>query len=164
VIYVNSGCASSEWEEAKHTAEQLSHWICLRTQGLGLIQAATDEQDKFLLALQGAFNSRSAAELLKIDARVEQPGNSEAGKTRLLDDSAQDAANKEASIGLAGESILDERVLDELATLLGGSSSESEAEAVVPQPDLNNLINEVDSLGECSAIKFLIEGGCATVP
>ncbi len=173
MIYVNSGCASSEWEEAKHTAEQLSHWICERTQlsqeefgvltlrlqqGLGLIQAATDEQDKFLLALQGAFNSRSAAELLKIDARVEQPVNSEAGKTRLLDDSAQDAANKEASISPAGESILDERVLDELATLLGGSSSESEAEAVVPQPDLNNLINEVDSLGERSAIKFLIDG------
>ena len=147
MIYVNSGCASSEWEEAKHTAEQLSHWICERTQlsqeefgvltlrlqqGLGLIQAATDEQDKFLLALQGAFNSRSAAELLKIDALVEQPGNSEAGKTLLLDDSAQDAANKEASISPAGESILDERVLDELATLLLGSSSESEAEAVVP--------------------------------
>lgn len=171
MIYVNSGCASSEWEEAKHTAEQLSHWICERTQlsqeefgvltlrlqqGLGLNQAATDEQDKFLLALQGAFNSRSAAELLKIDARVEQPGNSEAGKTRLLDDSAQDAANKEASISPTGESILDERVLDELATLLGGSLSESEA--VVPQPNLNNLINEVDSLGERSAIKFLIDG------
>jgi len=171
VIGVNRGCASSEWEEAKHTAEQLSHWICERTQlsqeefgvltlrlqqGLGLIQAATDEQDKFLLALQGAFNSRSAAELLKMDARVEQPGNSEAGKTRLLDDSAQDAANKEASISPAGESILDERVLDELATLLGGSSSESEA--VVPQPDLNNLSNEVDSFGERSAIKFLIDG------
>jgi len=32
VIGVNRGCASSEWEEAKHTAEQLSHWICERTQ------------------------------------------------------------------------------------------------------------------------------------
>jgi len=110
VIGVNRGCASPEWEEATHTAEQL-----------------------------------------KIDARVDQLRNSGAGKTRLLDDSAQDAVNNEASISLAGESILDERALDGLATLSVGPSSE-------PKPDLNNLINEVNSLGERSAIKFLIDG------
>ena len=171
VIGVNRGCASSEWEEAKHTAEQLSLWICEKTQlsqeefgvltvrlqqGLGLIQATADEQDKFLLALQEAFNSRSAADQLQIDALAEQPGDSALGKTRLLDDAAHDAAHNEASISPAGESILDERDLDELAKLLGGASSESEA--VMPQPDLNNLINEVDSLAERSDIKFLIDG------
>lgn len=86
MIGVNRGCASSEWEEAKHTAEQLSLWICEKThlsqeefgvltvrlqQGLGLIQATADEQDKFLLALQEAFNSRSAADQLQIDALAE---------------------------------------------------------------------------------------------
>jgi hypothetical protein len=40
--------------------------------------------------------------------------------------------------------------------LLGGASSDSEA--VTRQPDLNNLINEMESLGERSDIKFLIDG------
>lgn len=179
VLGVNRGCASSEWEEAKRTAEQLSLWVCKKTQlsqeefsvltlrlqqGLGLIQAAADERDKFLLALQEAFGSRSATNQPQIDAAVDLDGDSEsdseADKTRLLGDAARDALgeaeNKEASISPAGESILDEQDLDELAKLLGGDSSESEA--VVPQPDLTNLINEVDSLGEHSDIKFLIDG------
>ena len=171
VTGVDCGCASSEWEEAKYTVAQLGLWICKKTQlsqeefgvltlslqrGLGPIQAAADEQDKFLLTLKEAFNSRSAADQLQIDALVAQPGDSEAGKSRLLDDEVRDSINKEASISPAGESILDERDLDELAKSRVVEASASGA--AMPQPDLNNLINEVDSLGERSDIKLLIDG------
>ena len=171
VIGVNCGCASSKWEKSKHTAAQLGLWICEKTQlsqkefgvltlslqrDRGLIQIAANEQDKFLLALQVAFNSRSAADQLLTDALVKQPGDLEAGKTRLLDDAARDSINKEASIRPAEESILDERDLDELANLLGGAASASGA--AMPQPDLNNLIIEGDGLGGRSDIKFLIDG------
>jgi hypothetical protein len=93
---------------------------------------------------------------LQIDALVAQPGDSEAGKSRLLDDEVRDSINKEASISPAGESILDERDLDELAKSRVVEASASGA--AMPQPDLNNLINEVDSLGERSDIKLLIDG------
>ena len=39
-----------------------------------------------------------------------------------------------------------------------GGGDASASGAAMPQPDLNNLINEVDSLGERSDIKLLIDG------
>ena len=165
VIGVNRGCASSEWEEAKHTAEQLSLWICERTQlsqdefsnltqrirqGMGLIQASSDEQDKFFHSLQEFFNPQPMSSTASPEA--DHPAGLADDKTQLLDE----ASSKEASISPAGESILDEQDLDELAKLLGAARSDDAAE--VPQQDLKNLIEEVDSLGDHSDIKFLIDG------
>ena len=159
LVGLNRGMASREWEDARETLLNLTNLALKKLpvsaddieelhqqirHGFALIRMERGEQDGFLVELE-AF-------LLAEDEAVKSQPPADAPEA----EPALPARTQEASISRAGERILDENDLDEIAQLLDDDTAASDSQSV--ESEVADYMPVIEQLPDGSAIEFRFDG------
>ena len=156
LIGLNKGCTSIEWSEARHAANMLVTVVdggislseadstSLQSQlrqGFSLIQMAAADQQAFFAEL-----ARYLSEQAQREPEVRLSQGIGVGRQHHRDNSL------EAAVSPAGESILDQDDLDEIAKMLGDDKGPDS------QRQLSDYLDDVDALGRREVVDFMLNG------
>lgn len=155
LIGLNRGVSSRTWQEAKHTVSLLieicsnrmpvneAEWQSLTEQiqqGFGLTQMPREEQQRFLDELEHHVE------------RV-NPTLRRRGVAMVREGSPRPTS--EASVSPAGEEILDQEDLNEIAKLMGGGREDQKTKL---EKRATDYLPDIDLLVDGAAVEYLVDG------